>query len=375
MKKANPNYLFLKKKVPNQRVTLLQGGTRSGKSFSVIYYLIDLCHKYGGIEIDICRNTFTALKSTAWKDFKSVLIKHDLYHKDLHNKTDKFYNLNGNIISYYGADDPAKIHGRARDVLWLNEANQLTETTVDQLLPRTRYKIIMDYNPAMPTEHWLDPYIDEYPPIITTYKDNPHLTKDQILDIESKKNNTYWWSVYGTGQRTKPTGVIFENWIESTFDESLPFIWGMDFGYVNDPTTLIKVAKEDNRLYVKEYLYEKGLSTDQIANMLSEITGPEETIIADNAEPRLIAELWDKGFKIYPCTKGKDSIRNGITQIQDYTMYVDPSSINVKKELNNYVWNTKNDNIINVPVDNWNHAMDALRYAFDELSNEPMYFG
>jgi len=350
----------------------LQGGTRSGKTFSTIYYFIWLCNNYSGLEIDIVRDTFTSLKSTVWKDFKQVLVNHNMYNPNNHNKTDKFYILNKNTISYYGADDPGKIHGRARDILWLNEADQLKEDTIDQLFPRTRHKIIMDYNPAMPSEHWLNPYIDKNPPIITTYKDNPHLTRDQILDIESKKSNKYWWSVYGTGQRTRPTGVIFENWIESEFDESLPFIWGMDFGYVNDPTTLIKVAKKDNKLFVQEFIYDKGLSTDQIADLMRDIVEPSETVIADNAEPRLIDELWRKGFKIYPCKKGKDSVRNGIAQMQDYTIHVHPDSHNIKKELNNYIWHTKGGN---VPIDKFNHAIDAIRYAFDDLDREPIFIG
>lgn len=372
MKKANPNYLFLKKKVPNQRVTLLQGGTRSGKSFSIIYYLIDLCHKYGGIEIDICRNTFTALKSTAWKDFKSVLIKHDLYHKDLHNKTDKFYNLNGNIISYYGADDPAKIHGRARDVLWLNEANQLTETTVDQLLPRTRYKIIMDYNPAMPTEHWLDPYIEKYPPIITTYKDNPHLTKDQILDIESKKNNAYWWSVYGTGQRTKPVGTIINNWREGEFDEKLPYVYGLDFG-VTDPDALVKVAVDSSKMliYVDECMYETGQSTSQLLLSLEELNLGNALIAADFGDKRAIEDLRENDFNAVNCTK--DLITDRIKNTAGYEFIVTPRSSNIKKEFSNWRWHDKKSE---TPIDKWNHTIDAIFYGYNEFHyQQPMYFG
>ena len=112
--KPNPNYTFLCQQVPRQRVTLLQGGTRSGKTFSVIYYLIKLCrdHPKAGMEIDICRDTFTALKATAWKDFRDTMHAHSLYHEKYHNKTDHVYHLNGNTISYYGADNPDKI-GRA----------------------------------------------------------------------------------------------------------------------------------------------------------------------------------------------------------------------------------------------------------------------
>jgi len=158
MERANPNFTFLKWKVKNQRITLLQGGTRSGKTYSTIYYLIDLCKRYEGaeLEIDLCRDTFAALKATAWKDFRDVLLKHELYSDRNHNKTDHIYNLFGNYISYYGADNPDKIHGRSRDILWINEAHQFPEETIDQLFPRTRYRIIADYNPAFPQEHWLD---------------------------------------------------------------------------------------------------------------------------------------------------------------------------------------------------------------------------
>ena len=370
MSKANPNFIFLKDKVPKQRVTLLQGGTRSGKTFSTIYYFIWLCENYSGLEIDIVRDTFTALKSTVWKDFKEVLVKHNLYYKSNHNKTDHIYNLNGNMINYYGADDPQKIHGRKRDILWINESNQLTEETIDQLFPRTKHKIIMDYNPALPTEHWLDKYIDKYPPLITTYKDNPYLTKSQIIDIESKKDNPFWWCIYGTGERTKPIGVIFQNWEIGEFDDSLPYVYGMDFGYTNDPTTLIKVAKDKKNIYLHELCYETGMSTQNISDMLNKNININDTIIGDNSEPRLIDELQALGHSIYKCIKGKDSILNGISQMMDYKIIITSTSKNLIKEFNNYRWHDK----INKPIDDYNHCIDASRYAFDELNGETEAF-
>ncbi len=128
---------------------MLQGGTRSAKTYSTIYFIIWLCENYSGFEIDIVRDTFTALKATAWKDFMDVLIKTNIYNVLNHNKSDHTYNLNGNTISYYGADTPDKIHGRSRDILWINEAHQFPQETIDQLFPRTRYRIIADYNPAL----------------------------------------------------------------------------------------------------------------------------------------------------------------------------------------------------------------------------------
>lgn len=370
--KPNPNYTYLKEKIPEQRVTLLQGGTRSGKTFSTIYALIDLCLNHSGIEIDIVRDTFTALKATVWKDFKDMLIKTRLYNSDNHNKTDKIYNLNGNTINYYGADNPEKIHGRSRDLLWVNEAHIFDKETIDQLFPRTRYRVICDYNPALGLEHWLDPYIEQYPPLMTTYRDNPFLTKEQVADIESRKNDPYWWSVYGKGERAVREGVIYENWSVGEFDNSLPFIYGMDFGYVTDPTTLIRVAIDSSKkiVYAEELIYEIGLTTSDIVERL-EVVDKKALIIADSAEPRLIDEIGMKGFNIYSCIKGPDSVRLGISKVQEYKIIITKESFNLKKEISNYVWNDKKSN---VPVDRDNHLLDALRYAVMDLTSQQPFF-
>ena len=205
--------------------------------------------------------------------------------------------------------------------------------------------------------------------IHTTYKIAEHfLSKSFINKAElAEKNNPKWYyHNYIGGWLEKPEGVIFENWNEGKFDESLPYVYGMDFGYVNDPTTLVKVAKDKNNIYLKEYCYQTGMSTSQISEMLFKTINPNDTVIADNAEPRLIAELQELGHRVYPCIKGKDSILNGITQMQDYNIIVDIDSNNIKKELNNYRWHDK----INKPIDDYNHAIDAARYAYDEMSRE-----
>ena len=354
---ANPNYLYLKDNVKKQRVTLLQGGTRSGKTYAAIYYLIWLCKHYSNLEIDIVRDTFTALKATAWKDFKDVLIQHEIYNETHHNKTDHSYNLWGNNINYYGADTPAKIHGRSRDILWVNEAHQFPAETIDQLFPRTRHKIIADYNPALGLEHWLDTYIDQYPPCITTYKDNPHLTDAQIQDIENRKNNQYWWQVYGSGQRANREGAIFTNWEVGNFDTSLPYCYGQDYGFSVDPTTLVKVAV-DNKLkiiYAEELLYsQSGMGTDAIFEANKRlIHKPNDLIIADSAEPRLIDELSRKGLNIRGAVIGQGSVTAGITQMQDYKIVITPQSTNLKKELSNYCWSDKKAGI---PIDDYNHC-------------------
>ena len=364
--KSNPNFRYLKKNVPKNRITLLQGGTRSGKTYAVIHWIIWMCHKYKNLEIDICRDSFTALKATVWHDFKKVLHELKLYDVKSHNRTDHIYNLNGNIINYYGADNPEKIHGRSRQILWVNEAHQFKEETVDQLFPRTTRRIICDYNPALPEDHWLDRYITDFPPLITTYRDNPHLTKDQVLDIESRKQNNYCWSIYGTGVRTKPVGAIFQNWTMGEFDESLPFIFGQDYGFSNDPTTLVKVAVDESarKIYCQELLYEKGLGTHQIAE-INKRHAEDNLIIGDSAEPRLISELQALYVNIEPAVKGQGSVTGGIGRMLDYQIIITPDSENIRKEFNNYVWADKKTS---VPVDKWNHAIDAIRYSFMRLT-------
>lgn len=375
MSKANPNYTYLKNTVPAQRVTLLQGGTRSGKTWSVIYYIIWLCkqHPNAGMEIDICRDTYTALKNTAWKDFKDILIKHELYDRLSHNMTNGRYILFGNTINYYGADDSKKIHGRSRDILWLNEANHLDEDTINQLMTRTRHKVIADYNPALPVEHWLDPYILKYPPIITTYKDNPHLTKSQIEEIEIRVSNPYYWTVYGTGQRAQPTGAVFSNWSTGPFINTDLMGYGQDYGFSNDPTTLIQcsIDKRNKVIYLKECFYKAGLSTGDIYNLNLQHAGSTELIVGDSAEPRLISELKGRqpGLNIIGAIKGQGSVTAGISLMLEYKIIVDPKSENLQTEFNNYQWISKTNKT--VPLDKWNHCIDASRYFISQVLENP----
>lgn len=369
MTKPNPNYTYLKKVVPKQRVTLLQGSTRSGKTYSICYYIIWLCEQYRGLEIDIVRDTFTALKATIWKDFKDVLLSHGLYDINNHNKTDHQYILDGNIISYYGSDEPKKIHGRTRDILIVNEGHQFEKEIIDQLFPRTRQRIIIDYNPALGMDHWLDEYIEKYSPLITTYKDNPFLTKSQIEDIESKKGNKYWWSVYGEGIRANREGAIFTNWEVGEFDNIINnYGYGQDFGFNPDPTTLVKVAVDEfNKIiYVDEKFYKHDLRTQEIYDMnAAYIDNYNDLIVADSAEPRLITEVSELGLNIIKAKKGKGSVLYGINKMLEYKIIVTPNSKNAIKELSKYVWNDKKAGL---PMDANNHIIDAIRYIFMKLT-------
>jgi len=165
----------------------------------------------------------------------------------------------------------------------------------------------------------------------------------------------------------KREGVIFTNWIEEIFPEHLQHIWGADFGFSIDPSTLIKVAvdKSAKKIYVKEYLYQAGLGTDQLYSIFKTHTG-NGLIIADSAEDRLIADLRSKGLNILACEKGPGSISAGINSLLDYTIVVDPDSHNIKKELRNYIWLNKGSKLA---IDDYNHTIDPLRYTERYLNN------
>lgn len=366
--KANPNYTYLKEQIDDNRWVLLQGGTRSGKTYSTLQYIIWLCKKHpnAGMEIDIVRNTFKALKSTAWKDMQDLLEVYNIYDVRDHNRTDHIYKLFGNTINYYGADDPDKVHGRKRDIIFLNEANQIDEDTIDQLAPRTKYRIIADYNPAIGDGHWLDKYIEKFPPLITTYKDNPFLSKEQVDDIESKKDKPYWWAVYGTGHRAKREGVIFDYEVDG-FDTSLPYYYGLDFGYRNDPDACVRVAIDEKRqiLYCHEEFYEYGNSVNEIGAFVKSL--PKGSFVADSAEARLIDHLIQKsGRAIRKVKKGAGSVLSGIRLMENYKIVITPSSKNLRTELNNYSWSTKTQD---TPIDDFNHLIDGIRYVVNTYSS------
>ena len=368
-KKINPNFTRLNDSVPVNRWTLLQGGTRSGKTYSTIQWIISFCMDYkdAGIEIDIVRSVNRTLKATVWKDMEDILKDYGLYDGNNHNKTDQTYKLNGNLINYYGTDDAEKVHGRKRDIIYCNEINQIPEETMDQLAPRTSHRIIGDYNPAIGTVHWLDRYIAKYPPLITTYKENPFLTPEQVLDIESKKDKPYWWSVYGCGERAKLEGTIFNNWEVGSFDNSLPYHFGLDFGFVNDPDACDKIAIDDKRgiIYIDEQFHEHNQTITELAHKINQLD--KGSIIADSAEQRLIQDLGVRSNRhIVPVKKGAGSVMQGISLMQNYKLIVTKRSINTIQELNNYAWSDKGKQM---PIDDWNHHIDNIRYVVFTFAN------
>lgn len=200
--------------------------------------------------------------------------------------------------------------------------------------------------------------------IHTTYLDNiENLSDSYIKDIERLKEtdpHKFEHKILG-GWLNKAEGVIFDNWKVGEFKDNRNTIFGNDYGFSIDPTTLIEVSifKSQKKIYLKEYVYKKGLSTQDIFELNERYAG-KKLIVGDSAEPRLISELQERGNNIEGAIKGKGSITHGINLMRDYEIIVDSESVNLIKEFNNYVWNDKKSS---VPIDKWNHGIDAVRYA------------
>ena len=362
----NPNLVFLEKSIKSKRIVALQGGTRSGKTYSALQWLIRLCLKHEGMTISIVRKTLPALKSSAMRDFIEILTSINHYHETDHNKSENTYILNKNLIEFFSVDDAQKIRGRKRDILFVNEANEIDLEDWRQLLLRTTGKVIIDYNPS-DFEHWIYDQVltrDDCGLIITTYKDNPHLPDALKREIESlEQADPEYWKIFGLGERGQLMGLVFNNWTNQlVVPNEANFIgYGLDWGFSADPTALVSVWKYEQELYIREELYERGLTNQDIAERLKSLEIGRKEIFADSAEPKSIEEVYRLGYNIKPTQKGKDSIINSIDILRRYKLHLIGN--NLQKEFRTYKWKTdKAGKIVNEPVDFNNHLIDATRY-------------
>jgi phage terminase large subunit len=358
-------------KSTDARVQVHQGGTRSGKTFSILTCLIEWCwtHRNWGWWITIARKTFPALRATAMRDFIEILEREGWYDERYHHKTMHTYNLFGNYIEFIGVDQPQKVRGRKRNVLFVNECDQLSLEDWRQLTMRTTDKIIIDYNPS-DEFHWIYEQVitrDDAQFFKTTYLDNPYLSQTVIEEIERLKDvDENFWRVYGLGERGMSRSTIFTHWKECDQPpEGFKLLnYGLDFGYSADPTSIIAVYTDGTGFAFDEICYATHLSNSDIGKMLSTRNQSRHPVVADSAEPKSIAEISGHGHNVLPSRKGPDSVRAGIQFLQSRPMWVTGRSHNLIKELRNYKWQEdRNGRILNVPVDNHNHAIDALRYG------------
>ena len=362
----------------DKKIIINQGGTRSGKTFNILLYIIFYyCLNNSDKTITICRKTYPALRATVLRDFINILREHNLYNEDNHNKSSSEYNLFGNLIEFISLDQPVKVRGRKRHLLFINEANELFWEDWQQLLFRTSDKIILDYNPSE-EYHWIYDKIiprEDANFLKTTYKDNPFLEQSLIDEIERLKyTDEQYWQIYGLGEKGISKATIF-NYVECN---QVPFeaevvSFGMDFGFTNDPTALVKVSKLDNNLYIEELLYRTMMTTGDIHNFLKGKV-KREPIYADSSEPRIIEELRRMGWSIRASLKGRDSVNAGIDLLKRFKIHIHKDSTNAIQEFRNYKWlEDKTGKLTNKPEDKNNHIADAVRYATYSILSKPNF--
>jgi len=378
MTKIQTNKVFKHLQRSDKRITIEQGGTRSGKTYNILMWIIfEYSYEESDKVITICRKTFPSLRASVMRDFFDILRTHDIYYEEMHNKSSHEYYLNGNLVEFISLDQPQKIRGRKRNLLFINEANELFYEDWQQLIFRTDGKIILDYNPS-DTFHWIyDKVItrDDADFYQTTYKDNKFLDPVIREEIERLRDTDEdYWRIYGLGERGSSRATIFQF---SVADEPKGQVvaYGLDFGFTNDPTAIVKVYKEGDNLYLQELLYHTNLTNADISQKISEmgLTRYDE-IWADSAEPKSIEELHRMGWNIKPTAKGADSVMAGIDILKRHKLHIVKGSPNLVKEFQNYKWQEdKNGNLINRPVDAFNHLVDAIRYATFNRLSRPNY--
>ena len=371
--------------VLRKRVRIVRGGTSSSKTFSIIPMLIHHAVTNPNQEISIVAETIPHLRRGAIRDFLKIMDMIGMYDDTCYNKSTMTYKFNsGSFIEFFSADNPAKLRGARRDVLFVNECNNISWESYYQLAIRTRKFIYIDYNPV--AEFWVDTELlkdSDAEMIVLTYKDNEALDKSIVREIEKARDKAdtspywkNWWNVYGLGQIGNLQGVVIDNWQQC---DDIPMdaklvAYGTDFGFTNDPTTLIAVYKQEGKLWVDELLYRTNMTNSDIGNYYKTQNIGRAEIVCDSAEPKSIEELRRQGFNVHPAMKGPDSIKIGIDILKRYDIMVTKRSTNLIKELRSYLWETDRDGkLTGKPIDHNNHAIDALRYiALNKLNNRPM---
>jgi phage terminase large subunit len=363
-----------------KRIRIVQGGTSSSKTFTILPFLIQYAIQTPNSEISVVSESIPHLKRGALKDFLKIMKWTDNYNQNNFNQSNLTYKFsNGSYIEFFSADQPDKLRGARRDILFINECNNVTFESYQQLSIRTKKFIYLDYNPT--NQFWVHTELmnDENSDfVILTYKDNEALDKSIVKEIErakeKAKTSSYWdnwWRVYGLGQIGTLEGVIFNNWqtVDKIPDEARLIGYGVDFGYTNDPTAIVEIYKWNEQRIINEICYLKGLSNSQISKYITS----KEVAWCDSAEPKSIAELISYGVRARGVTKGSDSIKFGIQVMQDQNYLITSTSINLISELRKYAWDKdkRTGETLNKPIDNFNHAIDALRYHEMESIGSP----
>lgn len=371
--------------IKDKKIVINRWWTRSGKTYNILHlfalwlitWKIDNSWKiFESWVLHIVRKYSASLRASVQRDFEEILHNLGLWQFLKINKTEKTYIFGNRIVEFIGADDEQKLRWMKRDILYCNEANELTyKKEFFQLLIRTKYRVFIDFNPD-DVDHWINQELElkrqvvekDVEVIVSTYRDNPFLSEAEVREIEIlQKTDPLYWKIYGEWEYGKLQGLIFENVNTiSKIPENAEFIcYWMDFWFTNDPTTIIWIYKYNSELIFDEILYRSQMTNQDIVNFLKSenIWKNFEEFFADSSEPKSIEEIYRAWFNIKPVEKWPDSIMFWIDKMKEFKLNITSRSINTIKEFRKYTWkNDKEWKSLNKPIDAFNHSIDAIRY-------------
>lgn len=367
---------FCKKLLPawneGKRFLDVCGGTRSGKTFAILQLLILVIANDKTPTINsVCAETMPQLKRGAIRDFQNIMRRAEIWSDANYNKTDCIYTFaNGSILEFFSLDSEGKIHGLARDRLFVDEAQNIAWEKVRQLLVRTRGRVIFGYNPTR--EFWVHTEIQPRPECVSinsTYRDNEFLTAEQVAEIEANKKDARWWRVYGEGLVGAYEGVIYDFEQIDTMPEKggMVEVYGVDFGFTHDPSVAVRCYIHTGRkeIYCDQLFYRTQMLNSDIVQELKANNVPNNaTIIADSAEPKSIEEIRRSGYRNIEGAYKATRLAEQIAHIKQYRIFITKSSVEAIKELRTFVWAQDRDGRqLNEPMKGNDHFADAMRYA------------
>lgn len=379
LKKLQPLFMSAK------RFLVVQGGMRAGKTYPILMLIISWCQQNAEKIATVASMSYPHLSRGAIRDFQTIMKAAGIWEPERWNSSSKIYTFaNGTILEFISVDNMSA-HGPARDLLFVNEANEMDRETFEQLAARTSGKVIIDYNPT--SEFWahtwlLKEHAKNADFIILTYKDNEALAPSIREYIESKKPKpgekaSNWWTVYGLGQIGTLEGNIYEGWRKATpkdYEGATLIRYGLDFGFSNDETGLVAIYKTDEGLIIQQLIYQTKILPSQYPAELEHAGVNHATlIVADSARPEIIAEIKGHGFRIVGADKNAGSVKRGIDRVKEQHIIYDGADL--EREYLSYKWRTKRTGEqLDEPEDGNDHLMDALRYAIDDTYRQRFDF-
>ncbi len=353
-----------------KRRALNEGGTSSSKTYSILELLILIAEKAkSSFLISVVSESLPHLKRGCIRDFKNIM--GDSFDDTRYNKTEQTYTFGNGKIEFFPADEPSKMRGGRRDILFINEANNIPYMAFRELDIRTRRFTFLDWNPV--SEFWahenglINNPENEY--IHSTYLDAVAVLPPEVIDnIESNRDkDPNWWNIYGMGLIGKVEGLVYPlfSQVDVMIEGGRQF-YGMDFGYSNDPTVLVRCSIKGDQFCCEELIYEKGLTNDAIALRMDELGVKRnyDEIFADSAEPKSIDEIHAYGFNIKPAPKGQGSVEYGHQKVRQFRQFWTKDSVNCIKEQRNFRYvQDKNGKLTDKTTHNFSHGMDARRYG------------